>query len=189
VPADDPVGGSGFGNVPINGEHGRVTAGLDCPGCGHDRPAPPPVLGDGPAPMPWEPPVTIATLWFCSLMTVPSSAAGERGVTGVWGERRRLHAHPGVQRQRREIAFIPAESGACHRPSARPWPGSAQSRSRDPCPASSRARSASRWVVASTVSGAVSAGTATVNVVRNSLPPGSGAGVHGFSVCRAGSFG
>lgn len=143
----------------------------------------------GQAPMPWEPPVTIATLWFCSLMTVPSSAAGERGVTGVWGERRRLHAHPGVQRQRREIAFIPAESGACHRPSARPWPGSAQSRSRDPCPASSRARSASRWVVASTVSGAVSAGTATVNVVRNSLPPGSGAGVHGFSVCRAGSFG
>jgi hypothetical protein len=45
-PADDPVGGGGLGHVPINGEHGRVPGGLDRPGTGHDRPAPPPVLGD-----------------------------------------------------------------------------------------------------------------------------------------------
>ena len=44
-PADDPFGGGNLGDVPINGKHCRVTTGLDCPGCGHDRPAPPPVLG------------------------------------------------------------------------------------------------------------------------------------------------
>ena len=45
-PADDPVGGGGFGDVPVDGEHIRVPVGLDRPGGGHDRPAPPPVLGD-----------------------------------------------------------------------------------------------------------------------------------------------
>jgi hypothetical protein len=45
-PADDPVGGGGLGHVPLDGEHGRVCGGLDRPGGGHDRPAPPLVGGD-----------------------------------------------------------------------------------------------------------------------------------------------
>ena len=60
--------------------------------------------------------------------------------------------------------------------------------SRHPCRASSWARSA--WPgTASTVSGTASSGTAGLNVVRNSLSPGSRAGVPGRSVCRCGSFG
>ena len=43
--ADDPVGGGGFSDVPVDGEHPRVPAGLDRPGRGHHRPAPPSVLG------------------------------------------------------------------------------------------------------------------------------------------------
>ena len=68
------------------------------------------------------------------------------------------------------IGCILPVSWACPRPSARQRPGSVQSRRRCPCPASSRARSASRAVVASTVSPGVPAGMLTVNMIRNSLP-------------------
>jgi hypothetical protein len=43
--ADDPVCGSGLGNVSADGEHGPVLGGLDRAGVG-DRPVPPPVGGD-----------------------------------------------------------------------------------------------------------------------------------------------
>jgi tetratricopeptide (TPR) repeat protein len=72
---------------------------------------------------------------------------------------------------------------ARQRPSERPSPGSAHSRSRCPCPASSCARSASRALVSSTAWAGVPSGTATVKVVRNSVTPGLASSAGSFG-CR-----
>jgi hypothetical protein len=59
--ADDPVCGSGLGNVSADGEQGPVFGGLNRAGVGDDRPAAPPVGGDEAGADALGPPVMMAT--------------------------------------------------------------------------------------------------------------------------------
>jgi hypothetical protein len=107
-----------------------------------------------------------------SSLLMIASARSERRFVGVLGERRSLHRHPQFQRQRFQDRLHLGRVLARQRPSARDSPGSAgsiQSRRRWPCSASSKARSASRPSMASTVCAGVPDGTVTVTVkmVRN----------------------
>ena len=79
------------------------------------------------------------------------------------------------------ITCIAAASWACHRPSARPSPGSRHSRRRRPWLASSLALSASPASVAATALAGVPAGMEMVKAVKNSVAPAVGG--------SAGSFG
>jgi hypothetical protein len=79
-----------------------------------------------------------------------------------------IHGSSGIDLS---IACICAGLSACHRPSARPWPGSVHSRRRCPCPASSLARSTSRASISATAGPGVPSGTVMAKVVRNSGAP------------------